>query len=81
MKKAFKIPKVKNTSDNEPIYLITPAQILGFYNQENPKTGAMRVTAKIKKWYIEQAIKSGWPVGTITGNQIILSHKELGRNL
>jgi hypothetical protein len=75
MPRSFQFPDVNDRTANSPVFLVSPEQVIGFYNQENKDLKITRITDWVKNWYIEQAIKRGWNEAKFTGNQCLLIAK------
>ena len=62
----------RDRSENEPCLLVSPAQVLKFYNKVCPT--AYRVTDEIKQVFVDYAERAGW--GGVSwpahGNQCLL---------
>lgn len=69
----FVMPDPNDRTYNEPAVLMSPAQIIGLYNQENrirPKAQIM--TPEIKSWFTRFAFDEGWEIINFQGNQCLL---------
>jgi len=72
MARPFSFPDVKDRSVNSPVFLVSPEQVLGNYNQENKSDHQGRVNDKVKFWFVAHAVKVGWTSGDWHGNQCLL---------
>ena len=76
MPRRFVFPDPQNRSVNEPTVIMSSAQILGLYNQENPGSGkAAYVTDAVRNWTTSTAQQAGWSEVTFSGNQALLTAK------
>lgn len=74
MARPFVAPDPKDRSVNEPTYVVSAAQVLGLYNQQN-QDKRERVVDSVKDWYTSEMKKSGWNNATFHGNQCVLEAK------
>lgn len=72
MARPFVAPDPKDRSVNEPSTIISSAQILGLYNQENPSDKKERVVESVREWYEERMRVEGWDKVEFHGNQCVL---------
>jgi hypothetical protein len=56
---AFKFPKAKDRSPNEPAVLCTAERVLNLYNQANEKP-AQKISKKVREWMFDAAHQEGW---------------------
>ena len=56
---AFKFPKSKDRSPNQPAVFCTAERVLDLYNQRHEKP-AQRISKKVREWFFEEAHKEGW---------------------
>ena len=56
---AFKFPKSKDRSPNEPAVFCTAERVLDLFNQEHEKR-ALRISKKVRNWMFDEAHKEGW---------------------
>jgi hypothetical protein len=75
MARPFVAPDPKDRSVNEPTSVISAAQILGLYNQENPTDKKERVVDSVKSWYVNEMERCGWSKATFHGNQCVVEAK------
>lgn len=70
-----KLPDPYDRTPNEPVELVSPRQVLEFYN-ENAGTGTRhRVDSRVRKFFATAALDAGWSAATFYGNQCLLSVK------
>lgn len=72
MPRSFSFPDVKDRSANSPIFLTSPEQVLGNYNQNNPKNKQSIITQEVKDWFVKKALVA-WKQAKFLGNQCLLS--------
>lgn len=73
MARPFQVPDPKDRSVNEPTQVISAAQVLGLYNQENPDNKKERVVDSVKDWYKSRMLTVGWNGADFHGNQCVLT--------
>ena len=56
---AFKFPKAKDRSQNEPAVFCTAERVLNLYNQAHKKE-ALRISKKVREWFFDEAHQEGW---------------------
>jgi hypothetical protein len=72
MPRPFVAPDPKDMSANHPMKLISPAQVLGFFNQENTDKKEKHVSDSVKEWYESKMKSLGWNEATFHGSQCVL---------
>lgn len=72
MARPFVAPDPKDRSVNEPTRIVSAAQILGLYNQENPEEKKERVVESVKEWYKKTMESEGWSDVNFHGSQCVL---------
>lgn len=72
MPRPFVAPDPKDRSVNEPTRIMSAAQILGLYNQENPGEKKERVVDSVKEWYKNAMEVEGWSNVMFHGSQCVL---------
>lgn len=72
MARPFVVPDPKDRSVNEPTCVISSAQILGLYNQENNEKKE-RVVDSVKDWYTDKMKAEGWNDAQFHGSQCVLT--------
>jgi hypothetical protein len=76
MPRNFVFPDPNDRSPNAPSVIVSSAQIIGLYNQENPDDKMQRVTQKVQDWFINEATKKyNWHEASFAGNQCVLEMK------
>jgi hypothetical protein len=75
MARPFVAPDPKDRSVNEPTCVVSAAQVVGLYNQENSGDKKERVVDSVKEWYKAEMEKYGWEKATFHGNQCVLEAK------
>jgi len=75
MARPFQAPDPRDRSVNEPTQVVSSAQVLGLYNQENPTTKKERVVESVKDWYQDRVTSVGWKDAQFHGNQCVLTAK------
>jgi hypothetical protein len=74
MAKNFVFPDPNDRTPNEPIVMVSSAEILGLYNQVNTYDKIGRVTQEVQDWFTNEAVnKYNWHTATFTGNQCLLT--------
>jgi len=74
MARHFVFPDPNDRSPNAPSVIVSNAQIIGIYNQENPTDKMERVTQKVQDWFIGQATSTyKWDTAHFAGNQCLLT--------
>ncbi len=72
MPRSFVFPDVHDRTPNSPVFLVSPEQVLGFYNQVNRGSQERMVNVKVKNWYMDHALDHGWKKAEFLGNQCLL---------
>jgi len=74
MARKFVAPVPEDRSVNAPTTIVSGAQVLGLYNQdeEHKDDKRERVNDNVKSWFREKMIQLGWSEVTFSGNQAIL---------
>lgn len=72
MGRPFLLPDPKDRSVNTPSCVVSPNQILGYYNQENKEDRKERIVDSVKEWYTTTALENGWAKADFHGNQCVL---------
>jgi len=75
MARPFVAPDPKDRSVNEPTCVVSSAQVLGLYNQQNQDGKKERVVDSVKDWYVQQMKDAGWHNATFHGSQCLLEAK------
>lgn len=73
MARPFAMPDPKDRSVNAPTAIMSGAQVLGLYNQENPDDKKERVVPSVKTWLEQDAAREGWKKVDFSGNQAVLT--------
>ena len=71
----FVMPDPNDRSQNEPAVILSPAKVLGLYNQENIGDKKARIVNSVKEAVVETAKNAGWDEVEPIGNQILLRKK------
>jgi hypothetical protein len=61
----------RDRSENNPIYLASPAKVLKQYNLHHA-TVKTRINHEVLDWFVASAKKDGWDVATVKGHQVLL---------
>lgn len=56
---AFKFPKAKDRSPNEPAVFCTAERVLNLFNQAHQKP-AQKISKKVREWMFDEAHQEGW---------------------
>lgn len=72
MGRPFLLPDPKDRSVNAPSVVVSQAQVLGYYNQENKGDKRERVVESVKDWYTRKVRESGWEEANFHGSQCVL---------
>ncbi|MDD4456550.1 MAG: hypothetical protein PHC98_03080 [Syntrophotalea acetylenica] len=75
MARPYTMPDPKDRSMNEPTKVVTPKQVVGYYNTHNKDDQRERVVDAVKDFYTQEAKKAGWGEVTFSGGQCILTAK------
>ena len=75
MPRRFVMPDPNDRSQNEPAVILSPAQVLGLYNQENSNDKKARIVDSVKEAVVDNAKKAGWDEVEPIGNQMLLRKK------
>jgi hypothetical protein len=73
MARPYLEPDPMDRSVNEPTLIVSAAQVLGLYNQENQDDKKERVVDSVKEWYKKAMITAGWRDVVFHGNQCVLT--------
>ena len=73
MARPFTAPDPKDRSVNEPSQIVSAAQVLGLYNQENRTNKKEKVVDSVKSWYEQRMLQGGWSKVDFHGNQCVLT--------
>lgn len=72
MSRPFSPPDPKDRSVNAPSVVVSQAQVLGYYNQENNEDKRERVVDSVKEWYVRKMLDTGWAQADFHGSQCVL---------
>lgn len=75
MPRKFVMPDPNDRSQNEPAVILSPAQVLGLYNQENSNDKKARIVDSVKEAVVKNAKDAGWDEVEPIGNQMLLRKK------
>lgn len=75
MPRKFVMPDPNDRSQNEPAVILSPAQVLGLYNQENSNDKKARIVDSVKEAVVKSAKDAGWDEVEPIGNQMLLRKK------
>lgn len=74
MARPFIAPDPRDRSVNEPTFVVSSAQVIGLYNQENDERKE-RIVDSVKDWYKQRMLGEGWATANFHGNQCLLEAK------
>jgi len=72
MPRPFVFPDPNDRSPNNPSVIVSPAQVLGLYNQYNDDK-MEKITKRVQEWFVNKADEYGWTERRFSGNQCFLS--------
>lgn len=73
MARPFSAPDPKDRSVNEPSQIVSAAQVLGLYNQENRDSKKEKVVESVKDWYEQRMLQAGWEKVDFHGSQCVVT--------
>lgn len=77
MSAPFVFPDPNDRSPNNPAEIVNSNKILGLYNHHNKGEKMEKIMPKIKKWFEDEAKKTGWDVVKFAGNQCYLTNEKV----
>lgn len=72
MARPFEFPDPNDRSINSPSVVVSQAQVIGNYQQEEDKT-QQKVTEPVREWFVERAKEAGWTKAEFHGSQCVLT--------
>lgn len=75
MPRQFIPPSPEERSPAEPCVLLSPAQVLAWYNQKDSNQKAIRVDKDVLREVQAMAGKMGWSMVSISGHQMLLEER------
>jgi hypothetical protein len=72
MARPFEFPDVDDRTKNEPVFLVSPTQVLGNYNQANTVQPQVLMNDDVRIWFRNEACRLGWATAEFRGNQCLL---------